>query len=348
MRIATGKKAGAQQGERQMQVRGNFIFGGVVAALVACGFATGAGADEIVLKAASAFPKTHENNVGFFHFIDAVNKAGQGSVRIDFVGGPEVAPPQQQPVALRNGLFDILFGPCAYYLGLFPEGDFTGGFKTPEEARKLGGYKLVDTAMREKLGATFLARFDSGLGLYMALEKKPNFNPNGLPDLTGMKIRSSPAYRDFIDELGGTAVVMPITEMYTALERGLVVGVGGDLDSMKEMGLAKFLKYRIEPNFNMAGIILIANADKWDHLPPKVRELIQNTAYEYEKITMEDVASEQKAVKEALGKAGQQVITLKGEQAKNFIDTYMKTPWGRMKNNPNIHIDVDQLKRDWY
>jgi len=319
-----------------------------IAALFVLGLAMGARADEIVLKAASSFPRSHENNIGFLKFIEAVNKAGKGEVRIEFIGGPEVAPPQQQPIALRNGLIDILFGPCAYYLGLFPEGDFTSGFKTPMEARKLGGYKLVDGAMREKLSATFLARFDSGLGLYMSLEKKPNFNAQGLPDLSGMKIRSSPAYRDFIKELGATAVVMPITQMYTALERGLVEGVGGDLDSIRETGLTKFLKYRIEPPFNMAGIVVIANAEKYDHLPPKVRDLLQKTAIEYEKITMDDVGARDKAVKAALDKAGQQAIVLKGEQAKNYIDAYMRTPWGRMKDNPNIHISVDELRKDWF
>jgi TRAP-type C4-dicarboxylate transport system substrate-binding protein len=141
---------------------------------------------------------------------------------------------------------------------------------------------------------------------------------------------------------------MPITEQYTALERGTVEGVGGDLDSMQEMGLAKFLKYRIEPNSNVAGIIIIVNADNWDHLPPKVQDLITNTGYDYEKITMNDVAAEQRAVKAALEKQGQEVIRLTGETAKLYVDTYMKTPWGRMKSNPNIHINVDELKRDWY
>jgi len=277
-----------------------------------------------------------------------VNKEGKGLVHIDFIGGPEVAPPQQQPVALRNGLFDLLFGPAAYYLGLFPEGDFTSGFKTPMEARKLGGYELVDKVMREKLGATFLARFDSGLGLYMELEKKPEFKANGLPDLTGMKIRSSPAYRDFIKELGATPVVMPITEMYTALQRGTVEGVGGDLDSSHEMGLTRFLKYRIEPPFNMAGILVIANANKYDHLPQKVRDLLQTELIKYEKITMDEIAERDRNVKAALDKDGQTAIVLKGDQAKNYVDAYMKTPWGRMKENPNIHIDVDQLKKAWY
>lgn len=331
-----------------MPSRTGIFVRGAVAGLLALGLATGAKAEEIMLKAASSFPKSHENTAGFLHFIDDVNKVGKGLVHIDFIGGPEIAPPPQQPTALRNGLFDLLYGPAAYYLGVFPEGDFTSGFKSPMEARKAGGYELVDKAMRAKLGATFLARFDSGLGLYMCLEDKPKFNPNGLPDLTGMKIRSSPAYRDFIKELGATAVVMPITEIYTALERGTVQGAGGDLDTVREMGLTKFLKYRIEPPFNMAGILVIANAKKYDSLPPKVRDLLHTELIKYEKITMDDISERDREVKAALEKDGQQAIVLKGEQAKNYVEAFMRTPWGRMKSNPNIHIDVDQLKKDWY
>jgi TRAP-type transport system periplasmic protein len=325
----------------------HFVCYCAIAVLCAVAMAPRARAQEIELKAVSAFPRSHKNTAGFLKFLDAVNTKGKGLVHIKFIGGPEVAPPQQQPIALRNGLFDFVFGPCAYYLGLFPEGDFTSGFKTPMEARKLGGFKLVDGVMRQKLGATFLARFDSGLGLYMVLEKKPEFK-NGLPDLTGMKIRSSPAYRDFIKVLGGTAVVMPITQIYTALERGVVAGAGGDLDSIQEWGLYKFLKYWIEPPFNMAGIVIIANANKWDHLPPKVRDLIQSTAIEYEQITMDQITARTKAVEAFMVKHGMTPIVLKGEQAKHYVDTYMQTPWGRMRKNPNIKISVDELKRDWF
>lgn len=331
-----------------MRGRLRIILCGAVVALLSVGVATGARAQEIMLKAASAFPRSHYNNQGFYQFIAAVNKAGKGLVHIKFIGGPEVAPPKQQPIALRNGLFDILFGPSAYYLGLFPEGDFTAGFKTPEEARKLGGYKLVDEAMRQKLGATLLARFDFGLQLYMSLKKKPKFDAKGLPVLTGMRMRSSPAYRDFISSLGGTPVVMPITSMYTALQRDTVQGVCGDLDSSLEMGLVRYLKYRIEPGFDMAGILVIANAKKFDALPPKVRDLIQTTAIKYEKITMDEIEAHENKVKADLDKKGQHVIELKGKQAQTYINAFMHTPWERMRKNKSIHISVDQLRKDWY
>jgi len=325
----------------------NLIHVGALVALCSFTLVPLANAEEIELKAVSAFPKSHGNTKGFLRFIDDLNKKGKGLVHIKFLGGPEVTKPQQQPVGLRNGLFDFVYGPCAYYLGLFPEGDFTAGFKTPMEARKNGGFELVDGAMRQKLGATFLARFYSGLGLYMTLEKKPEFK-NGLPDLTGIKIRSSPAYRDFIKVLGGTAVVMPITQIYTALERGVVDGAGGDLDSVKEWGLYKFVKYWIEPPFNMAGIVIIANAKKWDSLPPKVKDLIQKTAMEHEQITMDEITNRIKDVKKFMLDHGMQPIVLKGADATKWVDTYMATPWGRMRKNPNIKISVDALRKAWY
>jgi TRAP-type C4-dicarboxylate transport system substrate-binding protein len=321
--------------------------GAIATAALLC-LAQAAAAAEVTLKAVSGFPKSHENTQSFLHFIDAVNKEGKGVLQIQFVGGPEVTPPPQQPTALRNGLFDVQYGPAAYYLGVFPEGDFTSGFKKPAESRKLGGYQIVDKAMRAKLGATFIARFNTGLGLSMLVKDQPKMRPDGLPDLSGMKIRSSPAYRDFIQELGGTAVVMPISEIYTALERGVVQGAGVDLATVRDTGLAKFLKVRIEPPFNQAGILVIANAAKFDGLPAPAKKLFVDKAMTYEKISMDEVAARETKVREDLDKLGQKPLVLKGEKAKLYVDTYMKTPWGRMKNNANVKVDVEALRKAWY
>lgn len=318
-----------------------------VLGITAGGLVSRAAAKEIELKAVSAWSKAHLNTQGFLEFIAAVNKKGKGLVHIKYIGGPEVTPPQQQTVALRNGLFDLQFGPPAYYIGLFPEGYFTAGFKTPMEARKLGGYKIVDKAMRKQIGATFLARFDSGLGLYLALEKKPKLK-NGLPDLTGMKIRSAPNYRDLIKALGGTPVVMHDPQIYTALQRGVVEGMGGDLDSIRQFGLYKNLKYWIEPPFYMAGIIVIANAHKWDSLPPKVRSLLNTELRAYEKITMNEIAGRTKKDKDFMRQHGMQAIVLKSEAAKHYVGISTKKAWSRMRKNPNVIVNVDALRKAWY
>ncbi len=206
------------------------------AAVLALATTTGGARAEATLKAVSAFPKTHPFTISYLKFIDVVNKEAKGLVHINFIGGPEVTPPSKQPIALRNGLFDMIYGPPAYYLGLFPEGDAFDGFKLPQETRKVGGFKYIDTALREKLGATFVGRFDAGGGLYLFLTKEPKLTAAGNLDLSGLKIRSSPAYGDFLKALGGTAVVMPVSEIYTALERGVVDGAATGLSGLHEFG----------------------------------------------------------------------------------------------------------------
>jgi hypothetical protein len=52
-----------------------------IAALFGIGIVARAGADEIVLKAVSAFPRTHENTAGFLKFIDAVNAKGNAFMK---------------------------------------------------------------------------------------------------------------------------------------------------------------------------------------------------------------------------------------------------------------------------
>lgn len=306
--------------------------------------ASGTAQAEVTLKAVSAFPKTHPFTQSFLKFIHIVNKDAKGILHIDFLGGPEVTPPSKQPIALRNGLFDLMFGPPAYYLGLFPEGDAFDGFKLPAQTRKLGGFKYIDKALRAKLGATFVGRFDAGGGLYLFLTKKPKLTAAGDVNLSGLKIRSSPAYGQFLRALGGTAVVMPVSETYTALERGVVDGAATGLSGLRRSGLVKFLKYRIEPNFSVTSTILIGNAKKLDSLPPAAHKKLFDLARAYEETSMRATIAAEKAEKANLAKLGQKAIVLKGKAAKDFVDTYMRYPWQRLANNPKVMLNVSKLR----
>jgi TRAP-type C4-dicarboxylate transport system substrate-binding protein len=299
---------------------------------------------ESSLTAVSAFPATHPFTISLQHFIDLVNKEAKGVLSIKYIGGPEITPPSKQPIALRNGLFDLMYGPPAYYLGLFPEGDAFDGFKLPAETRKVGGFKYIDAAMRERLAATFVGRFDAGGGLFLFLTRKPKLTADGDVDLSGLKIRSSPAYGDFLRALGGTAVVMDVSETYTALERGVVDGAATGLSGLRESSLTKFLKFRIEPNFSVTSTILIGNAKKIDALPPEAHKKLFDIARQYEDISMKATLASEKSDKDLLAKEGEEAVILKGKAGERFVETYMRYPWGRMEKNSNIKLDMAKLR----
>lgn len=305
-----------------------------------------ASAAEIELKASGPWPKTYPLMVSFFKFIDKANAAGKGHFRIRYVGGPEITQPRAQPAAMRNGLVDMIYGPPAYYLGLFPEGDFSHGFKTAMEQRAAGAYEIVREAMKQKMGARFVARFDSGVGLHLFLKDQPKFTSTpGILDLKGLKLRSSPTYRDFIKDMGGTAAVMGPADAYTAFERGALEGAGFSVTDILPRGLQKFVKYMIDPPFSYATIALVMNHKKWDAMSPEAKKIFDQAAAAWEKESYEFWVAEENKEKDKLKKAGVTIIKLEGEAAKNYKALFLKGPWERMEKNPKITIDVKKLKQ---
>ncbi|MGE3246975.1 MAG: TRAP transporter substrate-binding protein DctP [Beijerinckiaceae bacterium] len=304
-------------------------------------------AAEMELKAAGPWPKTYPLMQSFFRFIDKANAAGKGHYNIRYVGGPEITNPRQQPTAMKNGLIDMIYGPPAYYLGLFPEGDFSHGFKTAMEQRAAGAYELVREAMKQKMAARFVARFDSGVGLHLFLSEKPKFvdGKPGILDLKGLKLRSSPTYRDFIKDMGGTAVVMGPADAYTAFERGALEGAGFSVTDILPRGLQKFVKYMIDPPFSYATIALVMNQKKWDSMSPEAKKIFDKAAADWEKESYEYWVAEENKEKEKLKKAGVTIVKLDGEAAKNYKALFLKGPWERMEKNPKIKIDMKKLKQ---
>lgn len=318
------------------------LLAGVAAAALLV-VATGTAQAESTLKAVAAFPKTNAQTISFLKFIDYVNGKEKGILHIDYIGGPEVTPPNKQPIALRNGLFDLLFGPPAYYLGLFPEGDAMDGTKSPVESRAVGGFKMIDAAARKKLGATFLGRFNFGIYLNVFLRDKPSFKPNGDLDLHGQKIRSSGSYLDFLKALGATPVTMPTSEIYTALERGVVDGAAASLTDAYTDSFYKFLKYRIEPPFSKGVVILIGNAKSIDGLPAKAQKRLRADAIAWERISMNSMAATTQKYADLLAKVGQHTVTLKGAAAKRYIATYEDGVWARVKKN-DVDLNIEKAE----
>src|SRR5204863_164745 len=81
------------------------------------------------------------------------------------------------------------------------------------------------------------------------------------PDLTGLKIRVTPVYRDFFQALNATVVTTAPGEVYTALERGVVDGYGWPIQGIFEMKWEEKTKYRVDPGFYNAEVTLVICLD---------------------------------------------------------------------------------------
>ena len=76
-------------------------------------------AQEVVLRAVSAFPEQTAQSVHFEKFIERVNTTGKGVLRINYVGGPGAIPSFELGNAVRNGVVDIGNANGGFYANVY-------------------------------------------------------------------------------------------------------------------------------------------------------------------------------------------------------------------------------------
>src|SRR6266404_5536239 len=250
-------------------MRSTFIAGAVVIAA-----ATVASAQEVTLRAVSAFAEKTTYSRGFELFIERVNRDGKGVLQINYIGGPKAMPPFEVGNALKSGVVDVANSTGAFYTNVMPEADSWKLTERPmSELRKNGGYDYMSHLYAEKMNAIFLARHVDGNPFHLYLSK-----PISSPDLTGLKIRITPVYRDFFQALGATVVQIAPGEVYTALERGVVDGYGWPIHGLFDLNWQEHTKFRVDPGFYNAEVSLIVNLDKWKALTQAQRAYLTKQA----------------------------------------------------------------------
>jgi TRAP-type transport system periplasmic protein len=289
-------------------------------------------AEEAVIRAQTALPRNHDLSKSFLSgFVAKLNAQGKGIVRIEYVGGPEVTPARKAATALKRGVFDMLHSPAAYHVGIVPHGlAMMATNRNPAEVRANGGFALLEPQWRKRLNAKILAWAESGAQFHLYMVHAPKQKADGSIDLTGVKMRTTGAYRPLLNALGATPVAISAGETFTGLQRGVVEGFGWPTVGLNAMGLAKAVKYRIDPPFyHLANLVLI-NLDKWKRLPKPAQALLIKVGAEYETASIKTMLDAAKIDAEAVQKSGVKVFKLEGAAAKKYLATAYNAMWGRL------------------
>src|SRR5437868_6267578 len=266
---------------------------------------TAAAAQEVTLRAISAFAEKTTYSRGFELFIERVNRDGKGVLQINYIGGPKAMPPFEVGNALKSGVVDVANSTGAFYTNVMPEADAWKLTERPmSELRKNGGYNYMAQLYAEKMNAIFLARHVDGNPFHLYLNK-----PISSPDLTGLKIRITPVYRDFFQALGATVVQTAPGEVYTALERGVVDGYGWPITGIFDLGWNEKTKYRVDPGFYSAEVSILVNKTVWDRLTAQQRDILSAAAARGESEVSEFIEENAKDTKRQAD-AGIQTIKL--------------------------------------
>ena len=289
-------------------------------------------AQEITLKAVNAFQEGPYYARSFERFVKKVNDEGKGLVQINYIGGPKAIPTFEQGNALRSGVVDMSNTTTSFVAGIVPEGlaiNYTN--QTMAEMRKNGAIDYLNKIMMEK-GLYYYARTGEGVQYYIYSNKRID-----KADLTGLKLRIAPIYRDFFQKLGANVVQIAPGEVYTALERGVVDGYGWPLLGIFDLGWHEKTKFRIEPGFYAIELGVIFSANTWRKLNPAQRAFLEKQAVWLESQNVDMAAKDAPAEIKKQQDAGLQVIKLDAEQSRILQKTAYDAAWDAVVKSSPAH-----------
>src|SRR6185295_10724717 len=319
-------RALSRQREEGMKAR-NFIAATLAFAAAAPVFA----ADTI--SATHVFPASQIYSRSFLEYVKKANAAGKGEFTIQVRGGPEAIPMMEQSGAVRSGVVDMVYTPCAFYAAQVPECDAVAASSIDgPTARRNGGMELLNQIHQKRIGIYNLGWVDSGIKFNLWSTKEPKLDPSGHIDIKGFKVRGNPIYNAFLTNyLGAQVINLPSTELYTALERGTV-----DLTAWTQIGLMdlnwdRYIKYRITPDFFSTDLVILVNQKKWDSLSPKTRQILTRVAIDHETSSLRDLQALWKSEQAELAKRGIKTVNQSADAARRFNEGARAASLQRMK-----------------
>lgn len=302
------------------------------ALLLATGFAAGAAAQEATLRLVSAFAENGIYVQRLQPWIQKFNAEGKGVLQINFIGGPKAMPPFEVGNAVKTGVVDMALNTGAFYTNVMPEADFLKLTQVSvAEQRKNGAFDAINKVWNEKGNMQYLARMVENQPFHIYTSKKVD-----KPDLSGLKIRITPVYRDFFQSLNANVITTPPGEVYTALERGVVDGYGWPIGGIFDLNWHEKTKFRIDPGFYDAEVSLIMNLPAYRKLTTAQRDYLQKQLLALEaqntfwtQYTADEVARQQKA--------GIETIKFDAAASKAFVDKAYQVGWASAeKQSPEI------------
>ena len=294
-----------------------------------CGLALAVSANGVVqaetIKLLSSWAEndkpSYANALLFKKNVEAISG---GKIKVE-ISGPEVVPPFQQLQPVSAGVFDVLYTHGAYHAGAKGLALAADAINIDVQKRRDSGvWRYIDEFYQKNHKLKLLTLSTMGTHGYHCYIRQPL---SAQHDWKGRKIRGVISYHGVIRALGGEPVVLPIGEIYSALERGVVDGACMPAAGMLANKHYEVAKFRMEPTFGSTNVIFAMNMAKWQRFTPEQQKLLLEAGAKTEKDaqTMGDEMVAQEWAE--LAKAGVEVEKLPPEKGKMIQEAWDTSQW---------------------
>jgi TRAP-type transport system periplasmic protein len=163
------------------------------------------------------------------------------------------------------------------------------------------------------------------IGLFTApnMTLMTNKPVKSLADLKGMRIKAPVELVNPLKALGAEALIMPMTEVYESVNKGILTGLWGSHELYKSMKFVDVVKYEIELTSVIGPIpARIMPDSSWNKLPPDIQKIIEANKEWWSLECVKEVEKVDAEGYELAKKQGIQFSKLPASEVQKFNDLY--------------------------
>jgi TRAP-type mannitol/chloroaromatic compound transport system substrate-binding protein len=262
---------------REEEMKLNTLFTTAAATALLAGAAI---AEPVTLRIQTHYATEHPTGQRLAQWVDDVQTMSGGDITIEMFYSSSVVGSVETFDAAINGILDCDATGGAYQTGKNPAfqfvGDIMGGYETAWQQYSWlyygGGYEAAQELYNEYNMQLI------GWSIYGQESMSSSRPLAGFEDLVGWKFRSPPGMEtEIFEKLGATPIVMDFTEIFTALETGIIDGADASgLANNVGLGLYDIVSHATYPGFHsMPSDHLACNLDVWNGLTEQQRRIIE-------------------------------------------------------------------------
>lgn len=256
-----------------------------------------------------------------------VERLSGGELEIEYAGGSDVIGGFDAPEAIANGVFDMSHSANSYFAGAMPSSiSLASGNATAEQLRESGALDAYADILLKQRGVMMLGMPLSGVGYVFQVRGKPE----ELSYFKGKKIRSIPLYDPILQSLGATPVTTSPAEAYTAMERGVVDGLGWPDIGLLDFKFYEQAKFIMMPTFYQLRTVTLMNPASYQKLPEPLQQVLMEASRSADEIGAKWAQEKRDAEHAEMEKAGVEFITLGEAESKQFVDLTEEKLWSKI------------------
>jgi tripartite ATP-independent transporter DctP family solute receptor len=296
-------------------------------------------------KLAHITPPSHMWHQAAEKFKEELSERSDGRIELEIYPSSQLGTEADMMQQIGAGSVDFGFITAAYTSSRSPS--FAAWFAPYAFEDLEAAHKARESEPAKKILATLDKEGITGLDYLFAGQRVMLFKDKEVKkpeDMKGLKLRvtPSPPMQDFYKSMGASTEGLPLPEVYSAVQTGVIDGMDMDLDATITNKYYEVAKYGAVTNHMVWPAVAMVNKKTFEGMSEEDQKIVRDSLKAAADFAVETRSAQEEEFKKELADKGMEIYTIDKELFKPYIEAFDKK-YG--PTDPLIQEFIDSVRK---